>query len=391
MPIQIVIDDVGWWCGADDHVANGPYRTGIQRDHCPDDYKAIAYLGRELGVRPLAAMILAEWDTENILKEFPSATWMGERWDNSRWVGPWLGEAAEVINGNREHFELALHGVGHEYWDNGRMSRAQWFDGQGNMRPEGHVRRGIDYFARIMDQHDLGPFPETFVPTAFYHCFGIPDGGFISILKQAGINFISTVFDNPGLQMPRHRPTEYDRIGFDDGIITVDRGEDLFDWTIIGQKPNPEALLQSPICGMHWPNILHEKPERNKEIVDSWIACLKQCDRQVDKILSPDYKSFCVQLLFHQMVSVTLNHNTLELNFSNYRHWPSYGLDNKALNIKAVLSENVSFDSSDLDILAVEKTIDAGHHIYLITLKLLPDFTDRIANGDALTIRLQTG
>ena len=142
---------------------------------------------------------------------------------------------------------------------------------------------------------------------------------------------------------------------------------------------------------MHWPNILHEKPERNKEIVDSWIACLKQCDRQVDKILSPDYKSFCVQLLFHQMVSVTLNHNTLELNFSNYRHWPGYGLDNKALNIKAVLSENVSFDSSDLDILAVEKTIDAGHHIYLITLKLLPDFTDRIANGDALTIRLQTG
>jgi hypothetical protein len=31
MPIQIVIDDVGWWSGEDGHERQEPYRTGISR------------------------------------------------------------------------------------------------------------------------------------------------------------------------------------------------------------------------------------------------------------------------------------------------------------------------------------------------------------------------
>ncbi len=122
MPIQVVIDDVGWWSGEDGSRKQEPYRTGINRNHVPADYMAIADLGRLLGIRPQAAFILCEWDKENILREVPTSTWMGDKWNNSRNIGPWLDEAAEIIRGNREHFELTVHGIGHEYWENGKKS-----------------------------------------------------------------------------------------------------------------------------------------------------------------------------------------------------------------------------------------------------------------------------
>jgi hypothetical protein len=54
--IQVVIDDVGWWSGTDDHASGGPYRTGMPRNHTIEDYTAIIELGRRLSIRPQAAM-----------------------------------------------------------------------------------------------------------------------------------------------------------------------------------------------------------------------------------------------------------------------------------------------------------------------------------------------
>ena len=119
MPLQVVIDDVGWWSGEDGSERQEPFRTGINRNHVPADYQAIAELGRALGIRPQAALILCEWDKENILKHLPTSTWMGEAWDNSKWVGPWLEEAAEIIRNNQKNLEITIHGVGHEYWQGG--------------------------------------------------------------------------------------------------------------------------------------------------------------------------------------------------------------------------------------------------------------------------------
>ena len=116
LALQIVIDDVGWWSGRDDSAAGGPYRNNLPRNHTVADYRAIVELGRRLGMRPQAAFILCEWDRGNLLRELPTGTWQGRLWDNSRWVGPWLDEAAQVIREGRRHLELTLHGVGHEYW-----------------------------------------------------------------------------------------------------------------------------------------------------------------------------------------------------------------------------------------------------------------------------------
>jgi hypothetical protein len=125
MPLQVVIDDVGWWSGNDGSMRQEPYRTGINRNHVPADYKAIVDLGRALDIRPQAALVLCEWDRENILKHLPTSTWMGSNWDNSKWVGPCLEEAAEIIRQNQEHMEITLHGLGHEYWQGGSAKLAE--------------------------------------------------------------------------------------------------------------------------------------------------------------------------------------------------------------------------------------------------------------------------
>src|SRR4030042_2104942 len=61
IPVQVVIDDVGWWSGEDGSKRQEPYRTGINRNPVPADYQAIADLGSALGIRPQAAFILCEW------------------------------------------------------------------------------------------------------------------------------------------------------------------------------------------------------------------------------------------------------------------------------------------------------------------------------------------
>jgi len=77
MPIQVVIDDVGWWSGKNGSKWQEPYRTGIDRNHTPADYQAIVSLGKALGIRPQAVMVIGEWDRKNILKDVPHSTWMG--------------------------------------------------------------------------------------------------------------------------------------------------------------------------------------------------------------------------------------------------------------------------------------------------------------------------
>ena len=111
-PIQIVIDDVGWWNGKDDHKIGQPFRTGINRNHVYEDYVSIIKLGESLGVHPQAAMILCEWDRTNILCDLPDSTWMGKSWDNSGISREQLDRVADYLNSNREYFEFTLHGIG---------------------------------------------------------------------------------------------------------------------------------------------------------------------------------------------------------------------------------------------------------------------------------------
>lgn len=233
MPLQIVIEDVGWWSGTDGSRMNQPFRTAMNRRHVPEDYDAIVSLGRKLGMRPQAAFVACEWDRENILKQVPTATWMGEAWDNRLNVGPWLDRAADIIRTGREHIELALHGVGHEYWADGRLSRSEFHTRDGEMRCRRDIERHLDCFERILGQNGLGSFPESFVPPALNHSFGNGDDGFQNILAGFGGKFVTTIFKRAAF----HSPAQYERLAWESGVTLVERGESPAVWSEISATP----------------------------------------------------------------------------------------------------------------------------------------------------------
>ena len=321
MPIQIVIDDVGWWSGEDGHERQQPYRTGINRNHVPADYQAIVDMGIKLGVRPQAATILCEWDRKNILREVPTITWMREHWDNSKWVGPWLDEAADIIRNNQNHYELTLHGVGHEYWQDENMTRAEWADSTGQMRALDQVELHLDYFEKLLDQNQLGSFPTSFVPTAFLHGFGLTGEHKISmagVLKKRGIDYINTPFNN----MYNSAGAQFGIFGIDSGVITVDRGEDLLDWDVFSGKPS--GVLTGPTCGLHWPNLLHADPSRNSEIVDAWVKLLKPYNDKPETLLAKNSSSFRNQLVHHVCTKVQIREDKIDIDFLETKGLTAY-------------------------------------------------------------------
>lgn len=346
MPIQVVIDDVGWWSGEDGNKRQEPYRTGINRNHVPADYQAIVDLGKALNIRPQAATILCEWDRENILKNLPTSTWMRENWDNSKWVGPWLDEAADIIRNNKNHYELTLHGVGHEYWNDENFTRAEWADRSGQMRPLDQVELHLDYFAKLMDQNQLGQFPTSFVPTAFLHGFGPTGNHEISmagVLRKHGISYINTPFYN----MYNAEGVQFGLFGVDAGVITVDRGEDLFDWDIFGG--NPVGIISGPTCGLHWPNLLHENPERNQEIVDAWVKFLRPYNDKPETILAKDSSYFINQLIHNVKTKIQINETFIGIDFSETDKLKEQHISSQ-LTIKIVSGKKLTFKSNEIKI-----------------------------------------
>jgi len=346
MPIQVVIDDVGWWSGQDGHERNQPYRTGIARHHVPADYGAIAYLGAALHMRPQAAMVMCEWDIENILSDLPSSTWMGADWDNRQWLGPWLDEAADIIRSNRHSLELALHGIGHEYWADGTMERAEWHDAQGRMRSPDKVEAHLDYFARLLDQHGLGPFPKSFVPAAFLHRFGPSEQhheDFATILARHGVTCISTPFEG----MYNAPAADHGVFGYDADVMTIDRGHDLMPWYVIGQGPS--GALNGPICGMHWPNLLHADPARNLDIVEKWIAFLQPYDERIDTTLAANTNAFRAQLAHHTCTRLTIDGNSLLFDFTETARLPEHLVDGDfLLKFDGIVQAPITTEGLDL-------------------------------------------
>jgi hypothetical protein len=270
-------------------------------------------------MRPQAAFVACEWDRENILKQVPSSTWQGEKWDNSRWVGQWQEEAADIFRRNTDHIELTLHGVGHEYWSqceldgSWKFSRAEWHDTNGTMRPRDEVFRHLEFFQRILEQHQLGAFPTSFVPCAFKHRFDQSSFGLSSILKSFGVAFLSTPFR----EMHNAEHVQHQSFGFENDVFTVDRGHDLIKWNEL--SAGPQELLTGPVCGMHWPNILHDDPERNEEIVALWVAYLKQYNSALGWTIASDTRTFVTQLQYKEGTKVQITRNGLLLDFSNLR------------------------------------------------------------------------
>ena len=366
-PIHIVIDDVGWWSGRDGSAQQEPYRTGMQRDHCLADYEAIVYLGESLGMRPQAAMVLCEWDRENILRDLPDSTWMGSAWDNSRHDTDKMDAVAAYLAQHSDAIELTLHGVGHEHWRDAAFSRAEWFDEHGHLQP--CVEQHLSYFARLMQMNKLGAFPRSFVPCAFKYRFAAAEKGMASLLAARGVRMLSTPFST----MFSNRAPESGCFGFEEGLMVLDRGQDIAPWNAVGYRPQETDCIRHPIVGMHWPNILHADPDRNREVVDAWVDLCKRHAATAEWVLASDTDSFCTQLGFAESKIHRLADAAVEIDATAMRTyaWPHF---QRTVQVKLSATAPLALTAEGAELCAVStEATDAGF-MSTLTLHLNDDF-----------------
>ena len=287
--VQLIIDDVGWVYGADESHLGKPFRNGIPRFHTVEDYQPIAQIGKTLGIKPVIAMVIGDWDRDNILRNIPSATWMGSSWDNRKLIqsfGDKLDEIIEFLNHNQDHLEIGMHGLQHEYWEDGVMSRAQFYNEAGQMRSPSTVEAHVEAFFHIMDRNGLKAKVKNFVPPAFcYECY---DNGMTKILKSYGFKYIQTQF-----KQMKNAP---DTMSFEEeGMLYIDRPDDELDW--FQTDVYPVKQITHPTYGLHWSNMICKDPQENSQLANKWIKALEKQVNQGYITLARDSEELANYLL----------------------------------------------------------------------------------------------
>ncbi len=306
-PLYLVIEDVGWWRGEDGSAFQQPYRNRFCRPHCLADYMALTELSRRLSMRIAMGMVIGEWDRTDYLKKVPGATWLGSTWNNSSNRGPWLEEAAEYLIANRQYLEIALHGLCHEFWQYGIMSRSEFHDDHGVMRPAGIIHEHLRGVAEILAQNGICDFPRLFIPPALYHSFGNGAESFQKILYDYGIRYVITQFSRARC----YSPPVHEKITWEEKVLLLERGESPVAWDETSAAA-PETL-RGPVVALHWSNLLHSDPGRNSEVVDVWAKAVMRASHGLDTVLASDVDACMQQAAAYYLAKMQLMDNSVEI------------------------------------------------------------------------------
>jgi hypothetical protein len=247
------------------------------------------------------------------------------------------------------------------------------------MRPLDQVELHLDYFEKLLNQNQLGPFPTSFVPTAFLHGFGLTGDHKISmagVIQKRGINYINTPFYN----LYNAGAVQYGLFGIDSGVITIDRGEDLLDWDDLGVRPSGE--LTGPTCGLHWPNLLHADPRRNTEIVDAWVKLLRPYNDKPETLLAKNSSSFRNQLVHHGCTEVQIREDKIDINFRETNKLNDQ-LSNNQLTIKLQSERKLTFISDDLKISESITSHDKDTYCYTLVIERKKDLENAMVKWKA--------
>ncbi|WDP88973.1 MAG: hypothetical protein HUN04_04190 [Desulfobacter sp.] len=290
-PFIVTVDDVGWWNGRDGSAQNQPFRTGMPRSHVPEDYKALAALGKGLGMRIPVGFVLCEWDRTNLLRALPSATWMGSRWQAPVIDQAQREKAASIIKEAAPFLEPALHGVGHEFWMDGKLDRSEFHTNDGKMRHPDEVKMHLEYFFRLLHQNRLDTDVKLFIPPALNHSFGNGESGFQKIAASFGIRQVSLVFDRARC----HAQPQFREVGWENKVVLMDRGPSPIAWNRVA--PAPDFNPDQPILPLHWANILHESPGNNMAVINAWIKAINRKLRKKNLLPARDIRQCLTQHL----------------------------------------------------------------------------------------------
>jgi hypothetical protein len=361
MPVFVVIEDVGWWQGVDGSSCQEPYRNNLKRCHCLEDYRALTHLAERLSMRIALGMVMCEWDRSDFLKNIPGATWMGKAWNNQKNRGRHLDDASDFLNAHDHLLEIALHGVGHEFWHDGQMERSEFHDNEGRMRPENIIIRHLESFERLLDQNHIVTSPRLFIPPALNHSFG--DGSIQNLLKGSGIDYVTTKF----CRARQFKAPKHPKLTWESGVTLLERGSSPVAWSEVASSPVWNG--PQPVIALHWGNLLHSRPQRNLEVVDQWARMLLLKTSGPDLILAGDAAACWRQAAVHYLAEIKIGDKCIIIDVSGL---PEISPVRGAFSIKIQGRPDLSWRSVGAKIMEhkMEKKQESGD---MLTLTLLPE------------------
>ena len=244
-----------------------------------------------------------------------------------------------MIKANRHHLEFALHGVGHEYWADGKMQRTEFHNQAGEMRDADDIRKHIRYFFKLMDQYMLGFKVQTFIPPALMHSFGNEDKGFQKILNEFGIRYVPLVFN----RSKRYKSPQLETIAWENNVLLVERGESDVKWNTVACRP--EFKFDRPVMALHWPNILHSDPKKNIGVVTEWLRYIKQNCQKKGILLTHDSEACFTQYLHKTMSTIETFNDEFSIDVSWIKKVP-VNLVGKSIFLKITTPPGISLKIS---------------------------------------------
>ena len=312
--IGIRVDDVGWRNGADDRWCGRPSRSGIPRLHHPSDAAVINEIGRGLGTKILCALVLGDWDVKNRLRGVPHVTWDEEGWDAASLIEKdraFFEETKDILDGG-EYLELAVHGLQHGYYENGKQVHERFLypflrkNEKGVLvaepLPAPELDRMLELFFAIYN--DWG-FKKKICASwqVGNACYGTPDDDynreFSRILNRYGIGawqwggWPEDVMVREGMIYLNSTlgSVTWDAYGVDPKI--------LHNYFEAGRRPGLVPNIRS-----HLANYIRFQPEKNFEYVPDWIDYFKRITSPFGAMLARDNEESASQAVYARYSAV---------------------------------------------------------------------------------------
>ena len=306
--LQIVTDDIGWFNGRDIRCSDGPSRTGMPRTHCAEDYAMLNAVGKSIGMKINAPLVIGEWDKKNRLRGMPHASYDEQGWDMASKIDYAEAERCFDTMESAEYLEYGFHGLLHGYWQDGISLADQEFS----------YPKSLDYKTKYAPASWLVPVDNAYLESHIETFFQIyEDWGF----KKKIRSFTSPSSVQGGIEENRHMTAMMKKYGMIywsnqwravknlceviDGVIFVNKAikQQPIPWEAYGMDPetlsdysfefnNGIDHAERAIYGSHWPNFLQLNPKRNMDTLDAWTKHFKKQAEIFGLMLSKDI-AFC--------------------------------------------------------------------------------------------------
>ena len=328
IPISMVLefDDLGWDDGRDLRLNGKASRSGLPRNHAMEDYEVIQRIIDKTGKSISAAIIVGDWDKDNILRGEVGFTHNPHGWDR----------ASEMdVEKTRKYIEFLessdidymVHGVLHgRYDENGKQINEHEYvlfnrvDGMsvGYLPSAEDMEHRLEVFFKICESWGMKkPFRGFVNPGGLMHSDDELVKEMTKVLYKFGIRYWADPFI-------MWKP--------EDGPIKVYNGVACFRWKRNpGPMPwdaydidadcfmtvnGPDDQKKSCLHGSHWTNYLRFNPKKNFENVPAWERFYKRQGEVWGTMNGDNLASAVNQTFYYQFAKYTESNGVVNIDLS---------------------------------------------------------------------------